>query len=154
MKQELKIEEFIYKHNMDLVVAKSPINPNVGWKMVNTGLMLIKNTNIAHEFFEKVLKLNMRQVAKCWDADKYGIFTNGDQDSIVYIFETDKLFTYTFCDIIPWEDFNVRPYHFTHKNDQFFINHFAVDNKFEEIKQFANKFILEPDLMKKSLSDI
>ena len=59
-----------------------PINLTGGWTFLSSG-NFFKN-NQESKIFSKVLERNLEEVKKWWSKDKYGIFTKGDQDRIVY----------------------------------------------------------------------
>jgi len=84
------------------------------------------------------LTQNIEKVKNWWDFDKYGIFTNGDQDRIVYelVKDEDLMSKITLVD---YEIFNTRPYHFKKINDHFLV-HFAGNGKAKAIHKFKLDF--------------
>lgn len=123
-----------------LIFPKSPVNPLGGWTFLSSGNFFFRSTRETHEFFQRVLATDLSQVKAWWDAEKYGMFTNGDQDKIVWnLIEGEAM--RDFYAVVPYETFNTRPYHFSSPTD-FFLVHFAVlgISKEEAIRQFQVKF--------------
>ena len=121
-----------------MIFPKSPINPNGGWTFLTSGSFFFKNNLEVKNFFQKVLTQNIEKVKNWWDFDKYGIFTNGDQDRIVYelVKDEDLMSKITLVD---YEIFNTRPYHFKKINDHFLV-HFAGNGKAKAIHKFKLDF--------------
>jgi hypothetical protein len=128
-----------------LIFPASPVNPLGGWTFLSSGNFFFRSTRETHEFFQRVLTTDLRQVEAWWDAEKYGMFTNGDQDKIVWNLIQGEA-TRDVHAIVPYETFNTRPYHFSSPTD-FFLVHFAVPgiSKQDAIKQFQLKFRYEDD---------
>jgi hypothetical protein len=78
-------------------------------------------------------------LVKDWWTDDLGMFTHGDQDKIVYNLKETPMLNYT--EIVDWELFNARPYHFKESNDYFLV-HFATPgiSKEDSIDDFQNRF--------------
>jgi hypothetical protein len=121
-----------------LLFPKSPVNPSGGWTFISAGNFFFKNNQVTHDFFNKVVNTDINLVKDWWTED-LGMFTNGDQDKIVYnLKETDMLNN---TEIVGWELFNARPYHFKNVDDYFLV-HFATPgiSKEDSIANFQNKF--------------
>ena len=136
MQIEVSIEAM--PENKLLVFPKSPINPEGGWTFISAGNFFFKNTKEVHDFFTKVLNTDISLV-KDWWTDDLGMFTNGDQDKIVYNLKQTSMLEHT--KIVGWEPFNARPYHFKESEDYFLV-HFATPgiSKEDSIKEFQDKF--------------
>jgi hypothetical protein len=121
-----------------LLFPKSPINPNGEWTFISSGNFFFKNNKIVHDFFKMVLNTNIDDVKRWW-TDDLGMFTYGDQDKIVYNLKETNMLNNT--EIVGWELFNARPYHFKNSNDYFLV-HFATPgiSKEDSILSFKNKF--------------
>lgn len=119
-----------------LIFPKSPINPAGGWTFLSSGNFFFRSTRETHEFFQRVLATDLAQVKAWWDEDRYGMFTNGDQDKIVWNLIEGDIMRGRF-EIVRYETFNTRPYHFSSPTSCFLV-HFAVPGipKEESIRQF------------------
>tara|TARA_B100001175_G_scaffold287849_1_gene270588 strand:+ start:154 stop:849 length:696 start_codon:yes stop_codon:yes gene_type:complete len=121
-----------------MIFPKSPVNPNGGWTFLTSGSFFFKNNQEVKNFFQKVLVRNIEEVKNWWDFNKYGIFTNGDQDRIVYELVKDEDLMSKIA-LVNYEIFNTRPYHFKKINDHFLV-HFAGNNKAKAIQKFKLDF--------------
>lgn len=76
-----------------------------------------------------------------WNEDLYGIYRNGDQDKIVYQLE-NNIHVKNATQIVPYDLFNFRPYHFLHSSDEHLLVHFAIPNqtKEEALLEFRKKW--------------
>ena len=136
MQIEVSIEAM--PENKLLVFPKSPINPEGGWTFISSGNFFFKNTEAVHNFFVDVLNTDINLVKEWW-TDDLGMFTHGDQDKIVYNLKQTHMLDYT--EIVGWESFNARPYHFKESEDYFLV-HFATPGIFKKdsIKEFQDRF--------------
>lgn len=122
-----------------MIFPKSPINLSGGWTFLSSGNFFFKNNNESKEFFQKVLDRNIEEVKKWWSHDKYGIFTKGDQDRIVYeLMNNEDIMSKT--SIVNYEIFNTRPYHFKKIDDHFLVHFAGVGPKPEAIQKFQHDF--------------
>jgi hypothetical protein len=130
-----------------LIFPKSPVNPLGGWTFLSSGNFFFRSTQEAHAFFRRVLETQLSEVKEWWDDREFGMFTNGDQDKIVWnLIHDEEIRART--DLISYEVFNTRPYHFSSPTD-FFLVHFAVPGvaKEESIKLFQARFNYEDDAL-------
>ena len=121
-----------------MIFPKSPVNPNGGWTFLTSGSFFFKNNLEVKSFFQKVLARNIGEVKNWWDFNKYGIFTNGDQDRIVFELVKDEDLMSKIL-LVDYEIFNTRPYHFKEINDHFLV-HFAGNDKVKAIQKFKLDF--------------
>lgn len=130
-----------------LIFPKSPVNPSGGWTFLSSGNFFFRSTHDTHAFFRKVLDTELSRVKEWWDERAYGMFTAGDQDKIVWNLMHDEAIRAR-TDLIGYEEFNTRPYHFTAATD-FFLVHFAVPgiSKEESIRQFKARFDFADDAL-------
>jgi hypothetical protein len=121
-----------------LLFPKSPVNPNGEWTFISSGNFFFKNNQVVHSFFNRVINTDIN-IVKDWWTDDLGMFTYGDQDKIVYNLKQTEMLNET--EIVGWELFNARPYHFTSANDYFLV-HFATPgiSKEASINDFQKKF--------------
>lgn len=132
--------------NKLLIFAESPVNLNEKWTYLSSGNFFFKNTQEIKEYFNKVLIRDIDQVKEWWNESKFGIFTNGDQDRIVYELIADKkLQDYT--EIVSFEKFNTRPYHFKNYDDHFLVHFAGVGKKHTAIKEFKDKFNFQSETL-------
>ena len=128
----------------DIIVCKSPVNRG-RWTYINAGVMLIKNTDKSIRFLEKVVSADVKSISDNWDTSEFGIFTNGDQDVLIYLMQGDPVTIKR----MPPESFNSRSfqYDFDKPVSQKFVVHFTDANKQKQAAQFANAFDLNSALV-------
>lgn len=136
----------------DLIFCKSPINRdkdgNEIWTYLSSGNFFIRNTPLTRQFFAACYDVSLETVKKWWDPEKYGFFTNGDQDVMVYLLHQDERFNHPrFHTLLPYEAFNTRPFHFKEKADEHFLVHFTGPNKHQQAVEFGEKFGLSAALI-------
>ena len=134
----------------ELVFCASPVNPRGGWTWMSAGQFFIRNTPRMAAFLDAVLETNLADVKAWWRPDELGLFTNGDQDAMVYaLLGPDERFRDTWIRQ-PWEAFNSRPYHYASRLDEHFICHFAVPGgqpKADVVAEFAARMHTTPALV-------
>lgn len=126
-----------------LLFAHSPVNENNKWAYICSGNFFFKKTEEIHYFFNKVLNQNLLEVKEWWNEEKYGMFTNGDQDKILFhCVNDDSILSKT--KIISYHKFNTRTYHFNKLTDNFLVHFTKVNqmSKYDSIKEFQKKFNL------------
>ncbi len=140
----------------DLVFCASPINPLGGWTWMSAGQFFIRRTPSMAALLDAVTTTDLREVRAWWRADELGLFTNGDQDALVYLLlGPDERWRDCWLRL-PWEDFNSRPYHYESSLDEHFICHFAVPGgrpKAEVVAEFAARMHTTPALCDAALLD-
>tara|TARA_Y100000022_G_C13058161_1_gene287592 strand:- start:183 stop:641 length:459 start_codon:yes stop_codon:yes gene_type:complete len=122
-----------------MIFPKSPINLTGGWTFLSSGNFFFKNNQESKKFFQKVLERNLEEVKMWWSKDKYGIFTKGDQDRIVYELVNNED-TMSKTSIVDYEIFNTRPYHYKKIDDHFLVHFAGVGPKIEAIQKFQYDF--------------
>lgn len=122
-----------------LVLCSSPVNPSGRWTFINSGVFFIRNDARSRTFLHRVLETPVETARAWWDATRFGMFTNGDQDSMVYVLSNNDLLHCAM--ILPYQAFNARPYHFKERLDEFFLVHFpGVPDKGAAVAQFGARF--------------
>ena len=74
-----------------LVVANGPTEPNGFWSVINTGVVLFRNDPRTTTLLKLMEDSDLADVRKWWDDGRHGIFTNGDQDQMLWALETSGL---------------------------------------------------------------
>lgn len=122
------------------IFCKSPINNGL-WTLLSSGNFLIRNCPEAHAMLAQWMATDLKMVEAWWEPERHGLFTNGDQDAIVYHHMTNAERA-TGCLILEYERFNTRPFHFE-AVDQHFLIHFthrSDRSKGEQMTDFAQRF--------------
>ena len=137
---------------VDLVFARSPVNPKGGWTWMSSGQFFIRRSPDTIALLDAVADTDLSVVKAWWDHDRYGLFTNGDQDALVYQLIgpageerwRDRWLR------LDWPSFNSRPYHYESSLDEHFVCHFAVPGgrpKHEVVAEFAARLGTTPALV-------
>lgn len=133
------------------VFCASPVNPMGGWTTVSSGNFFIRGSALGHKLIAQALATDLQVVEKWWDEQALGMFTNGDQDALVYLIKTDPEFEAA-TRILDYERFNTRPYHFGSDLSHFLVHftHLPGTTKEVQMREFAEKhglddFFLPPE---------
>lgn len=138
----------------DLVLCRSPVNPEGGWTFVSFGQFLVRNTQAMHELLDAVAATELELVRSWWDPERYGIFTNTDQDALVYNLARDDAAWAGRFRRLDWQAFNSRPYHYESRLDEHFLCHFVVPgaaSKMELVREFAARMGTTTALVEEAL---
>lgn len=140
-----KLEDVISQYPQpDFIFCKSPINKE-NWTHISSGNFFIKNSPIAHKFLAELHNVDIERVEKWWDPKRFGVFTRGDQDAIVYLLHMQRpVPEYT---ILDFNRFNNRPFHYKDDLGEHFIVHFTGGNKRGQVQEFAKRFDVQEDLI-------
>jgi hypothetical protein len=138
--------------NRDLIICQSPINKDLNgnpiWTFLSAGNFFIRNTARARSFIDRCLEIPLDTVRQWWDPVKFGLFTNGDTDIMVYLVHTDPRFQQEdFLCRLPYEAFNTRAFHFHQRPDEHFLVHFTGTDKPALVSEFARRFRLNDALI-------
>lgn len=143
MDQSRQLVDFIPNDDqIDLIICDSPVNNDGHWTFINSGVMLIRNSDFTQRFFAAVLQTNLTEVVEWWDTSQYGMFTNTDQDCIAYQIETmggakERV------QIIPYLALNARVCDFSSSPTECFIWHLAgIKNKMLAVRALRRRFRL------------
>ena len=82
---------------------------------------------------------NINAVKNWWISQKYGKFTHGDQDRIVFELIKDSNLRQK-TKITKFQIFNTRPYHFQYPSEHFLVHFSGVRDKKAAINEFKDKF--------------
>jgi hypothetical protein len=144
----IKLEDFLLDlpEEIFLVLCASPVNQKGGWTYISSGQFFLRNDDRARDFINLVLSTSLKTVHDWWDSSRYGMFTNGDQDAIVYTLVTRNLLPHTH--IYPYDAFNNRPYHYSRRLDEHFVVHFpGLSNKRKAVRDFGAHFRVDDTLV-------
>ncbi len=99
------IMEFAPKDGKIFSACKSPNYKDIS-TYLSSGQFILKSGALAKRFLNDVLAQDLHKVKEWW-SDELGYFTNGDQDSMIYLLKTDYELKdqYTLYD---YKDFNSR----------------------------------------------
>ena len=131
----------------DLIFCRSPIN-NGAWTHLSAGNFFIRNCPRSRELLAEAIRTPISSAKAWWDAQRYGMFTNGDQDILIYLIERDSDLKSRSV-ILPFACFNSRPFHFERDEDHFLVHftHRADMDKRQQMREFAAKHGLGPALL-------
>ena len=136
----------------DLVFARSPVNPKGGWTWMSSGQLFIRRSPETLALLDAIAGTDLDEVRAWWDHDRYGLFTNADQDAFVYQLvgpASEERWRDRWLRL-DWQSFNSRPYHYESSLDEHFVCHFAVPGgrpKHEVIAEFAARMGTTPALV-------
>jgi hypothetical protein len=126
----------------DLVMCASPVNPEGGWTFLSFGQFLIRRTPAMLELVDAVIATDLETVRDWWDPERYGIFTNTDQDALVFQLARDDAPWAERWRRLAWQEFNSRPYHYERWLDEHVLCHFVVPGgrpKMDLVHEFAKR---------------
>ncbi|GAB2519025.1 hypothetical protein GCM10027064_15820 [Microbacterium petrolearium] len=147
MDRSIQLEQFIRQSpRASLIMCESP-NRNGKWTWISSGNFLIRNTRRAADFLRDVQRTDLSVVSSWWDPEKFGHYTKGDQDAMVYQLATNPSYSgRKFLTRLPFEQFNTRPEHFVTGPREHFLVHFTGDDKRGMAQEFAKRFDLPESL--------
>lgn len=142
------LEPFIKKgKNADLIYCASPINNGI-WTYISSGNFFLKNNRKTKAFLQAILDTPLEEVERNWDKERYGHYTIGDQDIMTHLLFTDKRFSgRNFHTVLPFEEFNTRPFHFKKSLNEHFLVHFTGKEKYQQSLDFAKRFEMSPAII-------
>lgn len=141
----------IHDPSVHVIFCKSPVNPQGGWTHISSGNFLVRNSAIGRELIARAEEALLPKARDWWDPTTFGMFTNGDQDVLVYVIETSEHIKNS-TKILEYERFNTRPYHFESASEHFLVHftHSPVRSKADQMRDFSMKFKLSPFLVNES----
>lgn len=87
---DFSIEDLI-EDDKFFVACKSPSNKTL-FTFLSSGQFLLRCDEVGKSFIDKVSNTDLQAVKLWWDSDRYGFFSNGDQDAMVYHLITNDNF--------------------------------------------------------------
>ncbi len=141
--------ELVERPKVDLIICKSPINEG-RWTWISSGQFFLRSTKKARQFLDAVLATDPDRVRDWWNVEKFGLYTSGDQDSMVYVLATDPRFQEgEFFTRLDYSTFNLREFHYKARLDEHRLVHFAsnIISKDQLLKQFIQRLGLNQYLV-------
>ena len=133
----------------DLVICRSPSTKKLFTKF-SAGQFLLRNTPRAHAFLRALLEVDLSRVRAFWRED-LGYYSEGDQDAMVYLSETDPRFSGDFIRILDHQAFNNRDFEFQARLDEHFLVHFTGQAKVASKAAFCQRLGVNPYLVPEGL---
>ena len=149
MDHSIRLESFLPVDNrVQFVICRSPVNPEGGWSMINSGVFFVKRCSDALQLLIDALHTDDDLVASWWNEDKYGLFIpGGDQERMLYLF-LQRGMVGTSVLINDHAAFNSRAYHFHRRFDERFVCHLASHgDKSIPLDQMRQRFGLDRFLL-------
>jgi hypothetical protein len=131
------------------VACKSPVNLEGGWTWMSSGQFFMRNCPDSFAYIEKVMQVDMEVVKAWWDEKLYGMYTYGDQDSMVYTLVNSDFGRKALR--LDYNAFNNRWYHYHNSFSEHFLCHFTGIDKPGMIRSFADRFNLDETLFPAAL---
>ncbi|MCG7422653.1 hypothetical protein MHY29_07430 [Micrococcus sp. ACRRV] len=136
----------------DLVIAEGPLEPNGFWSRVNTGVMIIRNSEVGRALVEATAAADLAKVRAWWDDERDGLFTNGDQDQMWWAIQTGGHGTRV--RIVGHRELNSRGHYYENSLSDAFVMHFTgYPDKELGVARFADRFGIGQELVPEDLLD-
>lgn len=113
---EFDIASLIPNKNAMVTICSSPEYKSI-WTYISSGQFMMRCCDETKNFLKDVIDADLDIIKSWWDESKYGFFTNGDQDAMVYLAENyynnifdirpSSLFNSRLEDIINNEEVNI-----------------------------------------------
>lgn len=134
-----------------LVLAEGPLEPHGGWTTINTGVMALRNDPRTWELLRDARALDLGWLRTRWDAGRFGVFTNGDQDTVCWAMHA-KPHLLGGSTIVGHRLLNSRPHYYEHALEDAFAVHFCgAGDKMLRAAEFARRFGLGQELVEEAL---
>lgn len=135
-----------------MVIANGPTEPNGFWSIINTGVVLFRNDPRTIELLTLMEGSDLAEVKRWWDPEKHGVFTNGDQDQMLWALETSGLMGGV--TIVDHRELNSRGHYYDDSLKDAFVMHFCGHyDKQLGIVRFAERFNIGQELVPPDLLD-
>jgi hypothetical protein len=87
---DVPLSKFLPRSNEFFSVCSSPTNRKIH-TYISSGQLFLRCDATSKDFIDEVLSCDLDAVRKWWPSEM-GFFTNGDQDSMIYLLHTDARF--------------------------------------------------------------
>lgn len=149
------LNEFIAQAERDdhfLVIANGPAEPNGFWSVINTGVIALRNDPRTIALLEAMENSELAEVRKWWKADQHGVYTDGDQDQMLWALDTHGLMAGV--TIVDHRELNSRTHYYASSLSDAFVVHFCGHyDKQLGIASFAERFGVGQELVPDHLLD-
>lgn len=135
-----------------MVIANGPTEPNGFWSIINTGVVLFRNDPRSLQLLRLMETSDLAEVRAWWREDTHGVFTNGDQDQMLWALETSGLMKGV--ELVDHRELNSRGHYYDSSLSDAFVMHFCghYDKKLG-IARFAERFGVGQELVPEHLLD-
>lgn len=141
------------RDDLFLVLAEGPLEPDGGWTTINTGVMALRNDPRTWELLKDARDLDLTWLRRQWDAERFGLFTNGDQDALCWALH-EKAHLLHGSRIVVHRLLNSRPHYYSVAlNDAFAVHFCGAGDKMLRAASFAKRFGLGQELVTAELLD-
>lgn len=141
MGRKTQLASFTERHPDATIIFCSSPRDTENWTWMSSGSMFIRNSELGRALVDAVMATDLQEVKAWWDAERYGMWTGGDQDAIVYQLMTNPLFQQDgFYVQLEHRAFNSRPWHFENGPFEHFLLHFTGNDKGRQALEFARKW--------------
>lgn len=134
-----------------LVICKSPSTKKIFTKF-SSGQFFLKNSPLSKQFLRDVLATELADVERFWQPEKHGYYASGDQESMVYLSETNALYTDGFFKIVDHNHFNNRDFEYESRAEEHFLVHFTGTQKQKSHEEFCQRLKLNEWIIPDALS--
>ncbi|WP_368660404.1 hypothetical protein [Kocuria sp.] len=135
-----------------MVIANGPTEPNGFWSRINTGVVIFRNDPRTENLLDLMESSDLVDVRAWWDEAEHGVFTNGDQDQMLWALETTGLMNGV--RIVDHRELNSRGHYYDSSLDDAFVMHFCGHfDKQLGIVRFADRFNIGHELVPVELLD-
>lgn len=129
-----------------LALADGRVQSGGAWTQINSGVVLVRNCADSLDFLRLCLATEIATVREWWNPLEHGMFTNGDQDTLLYriLGRADR----RRFGILSHLDLNAREYHYSSSLNEHFICHFpGLPDKVNAIRKYGERFGVGPALV-------
>ncbi len=146
-----RLRPYFAAHPRPLVICKSPVNEGA-WTWISSGQFLLRRCDAAFEILDRALAVDPARVRAWWDEASYGLYTNGDQDALVYVLATEPRLLRA-CERLEYTAFNARPFHYRFELGEQRLVHFSSGtlDKRLSLAEFASRMNANPFLVPDAL---
>lgn len=137
-----------------IVLAEGPLEPNGFWSKINTGVMIVRNSESAREILKKAKSTPLVEVKSGWDESEDGLYTNGDQDQLWHVIRNDDLINMKMVRIVDHSLLNSRGHYYKSSLSDNFAMHFCgYPDKELGVSIFAKQWGIGQEIVPRSLLD-
>lgn len=137
-----------------IIIAEGPLEPNGFWSKINTGVMIIRNSDAALGILEKAKSTPLKEVKVAWSDANDGLYTNGDQDQLWHVIREDGLVDSGVVRIVEHSLLNSRGHYYKSSLSDNFAMHFCgYPDKELGVSIFAKKWGIGQEIVPRDLLD-